>query len=262
MTLDIASLGTSLGGLLLLTAIAAYMQTLTGFAFGLIMMGGVGLTGVIPLREAAILVSVLVIVNALQVLRQGWRDIAMAEFIPVIASSLVFLLVGYWLLGLLLAASLDWLKLVLGTIIVLSSLQLLLKPAPLAQRSSTGSFVFFGAIAGLMGGLFSTAGPPLVYHLYRQPLNARSVRETLVAVFAINALIRLVTVAAAGTMPSSHFWWSLTTIPVVIGFTFLAKRWPPPISPATMRRLAFLLLFLSGVSLAAPALFTLFGDIA
>lgn len=258
MTLDIASLG----GLLLLAAIAAYMQTLTGFAFGLIMMGGVGLTGVIPLREAAILVSVLVIVNALQVLRRGWRDIAMREFVPIILSSLVFLLVGYWMLGLLLAASLDWLKLVLGAVIVLSSLQLLLKPAPLEQRSGTGSFVFFGAVAGLMGGLFSTAGPPLVYHLYRQPLKPQSVRETLVAVFAINAAIRLVTVTLAGNMPSSHFWWSLTTIPVVIAFTFLAKRWPPPISPDTMRRLAFLLLFLSGVSLGAPALLSLFGDIS
>lgn len=258
MTMDLASLG----GLLLLAAIAAYMQTLTGFAFGLIMMGGIGLTGVIPLREAAILVSVLVIVNALQVLRRGWRDIAMAEFAPTILSSLVFLLVGYWLLGILLAASLHWLKLVLGAVIVLSSLQLLLKPAPLEKRSSTGSFVFFGAIAGLMGGLFSTAGPPLVYHLYRQPLKAQAVRETLVAVFAINALIRLLTVAAAGNMPSANFWWSLTTIPVVIGFTFLAKRWPPPLSPATMRRLAFLLLFLSGVSLGAPALLTLIGDIS
>ncbi|MBB4953525.1 putative membrane protein YfcA [Agrobacterium vitis] len=257
-----ASLDPSLGGLLLLAAIAAYMQTLTGFAFGLIMMGGIGLTGVIPLREAAVLVSVLVIVNALQVLRHGWRDIAVREFIPIIISSLVFLLVGYWLLGILIAASLDWLKLVLGGVIVLSSLQLLLKPAPLEQRSSTASFVFFGSVAGLMGGLFSTAGPPLVYHLYRQPLKPTAVRETLVAVFAINAAIRLATVAAAGNMPSPDFWWSLTTIPVVIAFTFVAKRWPPPISPDTMRRLAFLLLFLSGVSLGTPALLTLFGDIS
>lgn len=258
MTLDIASLG----GLLLLTAMAAYMQTLTGFAFGLIMMGGIGLTEVIPLPEAAVLVSVLVIINALQVLRHGWRDIAMREFIPIILSSLAFLLVGYWLLGVLMAASLDWLKLVLGAVIVLSSLQLLLKPAPLEHRSGTGSFVFFGSVAGLMGGLFSTAGPPLVYHLYRQPLKPTAVRETLVAVFAMNAAIRLATVAAAGKMPSPNFWWSLTTIPVVIAFTFLAKRWPPPISPDTMRRLAFLLLFLSGVSLGAPALLTLFGDMS
>ena len=37
--------GIELAGFLALAAMAAYIQTLTGFAFGLIMMGGVGLLG-------------------------------------------------------------------------------------------------------------------------------------------------------------------------------------------------------------------------
>ncbi|MCM2291021.1 sulfite exporter TauE/SafE family protein [Allorhizobium sp. BGMRC 0089] len=253
---------TTLAGLMLITGLAAYMQTLAGFALGLIIMGAVGLTGILPLADAANLVSVLGIVNAVQVLRRGWRDIAMAQFVPIVVASLACLFVGYWLLGLMLSTSLTWLKLVLGVVIILSSLQLLMKPEPLAKLSSTASFVFFGAIAGLMSGLFSTAGPPLVYHLYRQPLKPASIRETLVAIFAINAVIRLATVAGTGNMPSPHFWWSLLTIPVVMLFTFLAKRWPPPISPVALRRLAFVLLFLSGASLGAPALITLTGGLS
>jgi uncharacterized membrane protein YfcA len=249
-----------LAALLALAAVAAYVQTLTGFAFGLMMMGGVGLTGIIPLADAAVLVSILVVVNAAQVLAKGWRDIAGREFALMMVSSLVFLLIGYWLLGILLMGSLSWLKLALGAVIIVSSIQLLFKPEPLERRSGNGSFLFFGAIAGLMGGLFSTAGPPLVYHLYRQPLRAAAVRETLVAVFALNALLRLTTVALVGQMPDRHFFWSLTTIPVVIAFTYLARRYPPGISPLNMRRLAFVLLFLSGASLALPALLKLIGD--
>lgn len=246
--------------LLLLAAAASYVQTLTGFALGLLMMGGVGLTGVVPLPDAAVLVGILGLVNAAQVLAKGWRDIARREFLLVIFVSLAFLVLGYWLLGLLVAASLDWLKLTLGGIIILSSLQLLLRPKPFETPSGVGSFVFFGAIAGIMGGLFSTAGPPLVYHFYRQPLRPVAIRETLVAIFAVNGMLRLMLVGLAGDMPSASFWWGLLCIPVVMAFTALARRYPPPLTPTGLRRVAFCLLFLSGLSLAAPAFLKLFGD--
>lgn len=248
----------SLAMLLALAALAAYVQTLTGFALGLIFMGGVGLTGIIGLPEAAILVSCLTLVNAILVLAKGWRDIAIREFVPTIVSSIATLFAGYWLLGLMATTSIDWLKLVLGGVIIVSSLQLAMKPVQLAQPSSTPSFFAYGAIAGLMGGLFSTSGPPLVYHLYRQPLHPVVIRETLVAVFAVNAAIRLGIVAMSGDMPHDSFWWGLLAVPVVIAFTVAAKRWPPPISHLAMRRLAFLLLFASGLSLAIPAACDLF----
>lgn len=243
----------SLIGLLAIAAIAAYTQTLTGFALGLIMMGGIGLTGIIPLTDAAVLVSILVIVNAGQVLAKGWRDIAFAQALPALATSLVFLGFGYWLLGLMASASLDWVKVVLGVVIVASSIQLSLKPQAMAQMSSRASFAGFGAIAGIMGGMFSTAGPPLIYHFYRQPLKPAAVRETLVAIFSVNAAVRLALVVGAGDLPSPGFWWGLLAIPVVVLSTFLARRYPPPLSPLAMRRTAFLLLFLSGLSLGLPA---------
>ncbi|MGU3576176.1 TSUP family transporter [Brucellaceae bacterium C25G] len=252
----------NMAALLLLAGLAAYMQTLTGFALGLIMMGGIALAAIMPINEAAVLVSVLVVVNASQVLAKGWRDIAWREFTLIIIPSLLFLLVGYWLLGLMLDSSVNWLKLVLGVFIILSSIQLLMKPKPLEKISGAGSFVFFGSIAGMMGGLFSTAGPPLVYHLYRQPLKHAAIRETLVAVFAINALLRLGTVAATGALPSASFWWGLLAIPVVMMFTYLARRFPPPLSAVALRRLAFVLLFLSGASLAVPALIALIGELS
>ena len=66
----------ALMGFLLLAGAAASSQTLTGFAFGLITMGGIGLTGLLSLPDAAMLVSVLTLVNASQLLLMGWRDVA------------------------------------------------------------------------------------------------------------------------------------------------------------------------------------------
>jgi uncharacterized protein len=249
-------------GFLLLTGAAAYAQTLTGFAFGLITMGGIGLTGLVSLPDAAMLVSVLTLVNASQMILKGWRDVAWREFWLVMAASVPMLFAGYALLGWLAGTRADALRLILGLVIVLSSLQLARKPEPLARPSGGASFLFFGAIAGLMGGMFSTAGPPLVYHLYRQPMPLATVRETLVTVFALNAVFRIGLVAAAGDLPPASTLLGLLAIPAVMGATYAARRWPPPIPPAVMRRIVFILLFLSGVSLGAPAVLRLMGAVS
>lgn len=246
-------------GFLLLTAVAAYAQTLTGFAFGLIAMGGVGLTGLLSLPDAAMIVSVLTLVNAAQMILKGWRDVAWREFALVMAASIPMLFVGYWLLEWLAGTRADLLRLILGLVIIASSLQLARKPEPLAKKSGDGSFVFFGGIAGVMGGMFSTAGPPLVYHFYRQPVPLPKVRETLVSVFALNAVFRIGLVVFSGNLPEPSTLKGLFAIPAVMGATYAARRWPPPLSPAAMRRIVFVLLFLSGVSLGAPAVIRLLG---
>ncbi len=251
------------GGVLLaflvLAGAAAYAQTLTGFAFGLITMGGVGLTGLLSLPDAAMIVSVLTLVNATQMLMKGWRDVAWREFVIVMAASIPMLFVGYWLLEWLAGTRADLLRLILGLVIIVSSLQLARKLEPLAKQSSDGSFLFFGAIAGVMGGMFSTAGPPLVYHFYRQPMPLVKIRETLVTVFALNAVFRIGLVIASGDLPAASTLSGLLAIPAIMGATYAARRWPPPISPATMRRIVFVLLFLSGLSLGAPAVIHLLG---
>jgi len=246
-------------GFLVLAGAAAYAQTLTGFAFGLITMGGVGLTGLLSLPDAAMIVSVLTLVNATQMVLKGWRDVAWREFRSIMVSSIPLLFLGYWVLEALSGTRADLLQLILGLMIIVSSLQLARKPEPLPSKSSQETFLFFGGIAGLMGGMFSTAGPPLVYHFYRQPMPLAVIRETLVTVFAVNAVVRIALVVASGDLPAGGDLTGLFAIPVVIGATHAARRWPPPISPSTMRRIVFALLFLSGVSLGTPSVLHLLG---
>jgi len=245
---------TALTGFLLLTGVAAYAQTLTGFAFGLITMGGVGLTGLLSLPDAAMLVSVLTLVNACQMLLKGWRDVAWRTFGLVTLASLPCLVLGYELLIWLADSRADFLRVALGLTIIVSSLQLARKPQPLQRESGRFSFLFFGGVAGLMGGMFSTSGPPLVYHLYRQPLALATIRETLVTIFALNATVRTGMVAASGQIPSASTLTGLIAVPVVMMATHLARRYPPPLSQRAMRQIVFALLFLSGVALGAPAL--------
>lgn len=244
---------TGTAAFLALVAAGAYLQTLTGFAFGLVVMGGVGLTGALPLPEAAVAVSLLVLVNAAQVLARGWRDVGGRELGLLLAGSLPLLGFGYWLLGRLADGNMAGLQLLLGAVIVVSAFQLLGRAGESPVRSSDASFVAFGAVGGLMGGLFSTAGPPVVYHLYRQPLPQTTIRETLVSIFAINAIVRLGLVAGQGKLTQAVVLVAIVAAPLVIAATFVARRWPPPLPRDTIRAIVFGLLALSGLSLAIPA---------
>ena len=249
--------GAELAGFLVLAGVAAYVQTLTGFAFGLLMMGGVGVSGLMSLPDAAAIVGVLTLTNAGQMMLKGWREVARRELALIMAADVPLLFAGYALLEWLADTRLDLLRLVLGVVIVAASLQLARRPEPLERLSAPGSFLVFGGIAGLMGGLFSTGGPPLIYHLYRQPLPLAQVRETLVTVFALNQVVRLSLVGASGNFPTGSTLWGLAAIPVVMAATYAARRWPPPLPPALMRRIVFMLLLASGVALGAPAVFHL-----
>ena len=60
---------------LLLIAMGSLVQTITGFAMGLIVMGGVALLGILELTSAAAVVSLVSMVNILVALRRTYRFI-------------------------------------------------------------------------------------------------------------------------------------------------------------------------------------------
>lgn len=241
-------------GFVLMAGVAAYVQTLTGFAFGLLLMGGVGLTAVMPLREAAAVTGVLTLVNAAIMMTKGWRDVLRKELLLVLCASLPTLVGGYFLLDHLATDGLVYLRIILGAVIIISALQLILPPRKEEKEATKSSFVFFGAFSGIMSGLFSTSGPPLVYHFYRQPLPIAAIRETLVAIFSLNALIRLLVVIADGTFPARPYWPAFFAVITVSAGTQMARRLPLPLSPKALRLVVFLLLCASGASLALPAI--------
>jgi uncharacterized protein len=240
--------------LLLVAGVAAYLQTLTGFAFGLVMMGAIALLGLTSLADAAIIVGILSLVNSVHILFRGWRDVAWREFWLVVGPTLAATVAGFAILENVAATSLAVLQLILGLVIVVAAGQLLLRPNPLEAPSSAHQFIVTGAVGGLLGGMFSTPGPPLVYLFYRQPLAAATIRVTLVLVFAGTIVLRTTMAVATGDFPYATLWWSLLTLPVILLATEVAHRWPPAVSTNNLRRLTFVLLLVSGLSLSIRAL--------
>lgn len=239
---------------LVCVVIAGYVQNLTGFAFGLVLLGLAGLTQAAALPDVTNVVSVLTLVNAIGLFRASRPQFERAVMPPTLGASLVGVLLGVLLLNWLSDNVVVGLKLLLGVTILACAGVLLTNAAARTTRSSNASFAAVGLVSGLLGGLFSTAGPPLVYHFYRQPMALRAIRDALVTVFAVNAVLRLTLMIGAGRFGRDALWLSLEAVPLVLLQTHWMSRRPPGWHPRTVKIVVCVLLVLVAAGLIITAL--------
>jgi uncharacterized protein len=235
-------------------AVATSAQNLTGFAFGLVLLGLTSALHVASVADAANAAMLLTLVNAWTFFRHErepppWRLVR-----PVIVGSTVGVVAGVLLLGWLSGSAVAVLRGLLGLCIVACAALLLLQATPLATRSSPRAFLSVGVLSGLLGGMFSSSGPPIVYQMYRQPIARDTVRRALLLVFGLNALVRLAIVLPSGLFGLHALLLAACAAPVVHLVTRLHQRHPPTLSPGLLRRLVAGLLFASGGALMVSAL--------
>jgi uncharacterized membrane protein YfcA len=242
-------------------AIATLTQVLTGFAFGLVFIAIVAALHLASLPAAANVVNVMVMVNALLLVRK-WPKLPRGVTPSLFVSSLAGVGVGVVLLFWMTGSAVILLRLLLGITVLVCSLLLVVQRQQRAVVSSVPSFCFYGGLSGVMGGLFASAGPPVVFHMYRQPLHATSVRDTLMLLFAVNAVLRLVLIVPKGGFDAESVALSLQALPVVFGLSWVCKRWPPRVPPHAVKWVVFALLACAGLSLVIPALRGLFNGIS
>lgn len=239
----------SILGFLICVAVAAYAQTLTGFAFGLILLSSVAVFDLVPITDAADAAMVLTLVNTYSFFRTDRQPPPWRLMRPVLITSLCFIVVGVAMLMWLSSHATQWLKIVLGLVIAGCALSLMVQTRPRKTLSSPTGFGVAGALSGVLGGLFGTSGPPIVYLMYRQPLEHALIRRALLVVFASNAGLRLVAVAATGTLTLRSMLLCALSVPIVHYVTIFTARRPAPVSPRTLRAGVSWLLVVSGALL-------------
>jgi len=228
---------------------AAYVQTVSGFALGLIVMGATAVFALAPIPFTALVVSVISFANVLAALRGRWHEVHRPTLGPATLAMIPAVLGGLGLLHWLEAAWLAGLRSLLGGFILGGGLLLMLRPEPRPAPAPRWQAGLWGAVAGLFGGLFSTAGPPIVYHLYREPFGIPAIRATLLAFFALATASRILMTGAAGAIDGEVLVWVAASLPAVLLGTWAGRRFPPHLPDRTLRRIAFGLLALLGLTL-------------
>ena len=99
-------------------AVASYVQNLTGFAFGLLLLGLVGLLDLTSLADVTNVASVLTLVNALALFRSAKPQFDREVMTPTLVASLPGVLLGVVLLNWLNDNVIVALRLLLGVTII------------------------------------------------------------------------------------------------------------------------------------------------
>jgi uncharacterized protein len=245
--------GWQLAAFLLCVAVATFFQSITGFALALILLGLTGLFQLAPLADVANVATVLALFATVIALRGRRKALDMPIMRTTVVGSVFGVAAGVALLAWLSANVVMVLRLLLGVVVIACAVIVLVRTRPLAQRSSQASFHGYGFLSGVLGGLFSASGPPLVYHFYRQPLALDSVRDTLMATLAVGGLIRTVMVVASGQFSLQSLWLCALSLPVALSVSWWMKRRPPPWDRGIVLKIVCVLLVITGVGLIGPA---------
>jgi len=226
--------------------VGSYVQAVTGFAMGMIVIAVVGASGVIALPVLTAAASLITMVNVVIALRGHMNHLHKPLFVWLAAGQLPSIWIGVSLLTLLDADARWLLQLLLGAFITLGSLSMMVRPRPLQQVSSPLACSLAGVAGGIIGGLFSASGPIMGWFNYRQPLPVVVIRATLLCSFALTTTTRTLVVGVQGGLTAEVWWLSGLALPLVILGTWLGRELPPPVSDASLKQLAFALLLAMG----------------
>lgn len=234
---------------MLIIALGCYIQTNTGFAFALIVMSLGGATNTLSISELALVVSFLSLVNSTTALRGAIQHVDKRILLWLFSGIIPGALLGVYTLNQLTLDDQSQLRVLLGISVLISALLLIRRPTEPAHKVSTFSISLSGAAAGVMGGMFSTFGPPIAYLLYRHSIAIKTLLSTLLATFWLTAILRITMVHTLGNIDTHLYGLALIGAPWIIFCTRLSQRFPPKIDERRLRHMALILLALSGLSI-------------
>ena len=247
-------LDVSLVFMLLVLLFGSYVQTVAGFALGMIAVAIIGGLRLLDIPTLAAVVSFLSMLNAGLSLRGHTQEIHRPILLWLVLGIVPGLLLGYWLMLYLHESRLWLLELCLGVFITLGGLSMSLRPRSWQQQSRAPFTWSMGMVGGVLGGLFSASGPLLGWFAYSQPLPVAVIRATLLSYFFLTTSARTLIVFLEGSLSSSVILYAAWGVPAVIFGAWLGRHFPPVVSEHTLKRGVFLLLLITGIWICLSAL--------
>ncbi len=238
---------------LLSVVVGSYVQAVTGFAMGMIViavMVGMHLVDV-PLITAV--ASLLSLANVALAIRGQLHHVHWQLFGWLAVGLLSAIWLGVALLNYLNESALWILELLLGAFTALGGLSMLLRPEAKTRISRPWACFSAGVGAGVVGGLFSASGPVMGWFNYRQPLEVAEIRATLFGCFAVSTSTRTLVVGMDGGLTGDVWLLTLLGLPVVLLGTWAGREFSPPVSSLNMKRIAFGMLVSMGVWICVSA---------
>lgn len=227
---------------------AAILRGFTGFGFGL---AAVPLLSVaLPPAQVVPFVVVLQVVVGVAGLVGAWRLCdwrAVGVLLPGLACGIP---IGISVLSLFPA---NPVRLVIG-IVIGASVLLLWHGVRLPPRPSPVLTASVGLVSGVISGLASMGGPPIVVYLIALGHGAGVVRATSIVFFMLSGMISMATMSATGLIDRDVLIWTVIAVPVLFVGSWLGTWGFNRAQPHQHRNTALIVLSILSVILIGRSL--------
>ena len=152
------------------------------------------------------------------------------------------------------------LKISLGVVIVIATFALMRGSAGLRTREGGRPTprrwieLAAGAISGVLSTATGTNGPPLVLALQMRKVSPEVFRATLAFTFAVSGAISMALFVGAGMVTRHAVFLAAMAVPLIVVGQRVGLHLQSQLSEKRFNRLVYVLLFVSGISVAASGL--------
>jgi hypothetical protein len=196
---------------------ASVLRGFTGFGFGLSAVPL--LTLALPPTQVVPFVTVLQVLVGVAGLRGAWRLADWRAVLGLGPGLVLGIPVG---LVALTEVPPNGVRLAIGLLIAVSVV-VLWRRVRLPPRPSCGVTLAAGLVSGMMNGLASMGGPPVIVYLLALSREAAAVRASSIVYFLFAAIVTTVLMAARGLVDREVLLWSAASIPVLLVGTALGS---------------------------------------
>jgi uncharacterized membrane protein YfcA len=229
----------------LVLGVAQAIYVLFGFGGGLIALGCLAL--VLPNVQDVVVMLVVVYMPAeLYVVLTSLRRIAWRGVVLICAGAALGVPVGAWVLE---RGEPTILLALLAAFLIAIGVVFLILPDGRSVKFPVWTTGPVGVLAGVLGGMFGTGGPPVILYYQLSGIPKAVFRGSLMTIFFVIALTRVPSYIGTGLFTAERLWSSLVVMPVVVLGAVLGHRIHVQLSERTFRRMVSVFLVILGLLL-------------
>jgi len=219
------------------------IQGLTGFGFGMVSMSLAPL--VIDIKQANILVTILILLNSLFVTWRMRHAIDFRKVLPIFLGAIIGVPVGVYLLKILQPSII---KTILGVVLISFSSYSLLRKENIKYIGRRWAFPT-GIVSGISTGLINIGGPPVIIYTYYQKWDKDSIKATLITFFTMGSIYKVAILLFSKLVTLEVIKMSGILLPIMylgafLGFVLFEKA-----NREQMRKITFSILVFLGLLL-------------
>ena len=223
------------------TLLASYVQSVTGFAFGIVAM--IFLPHLLIYTEANLLSSILSTATSLFIVLATYKKINWKNLFFPLAGSLI---TSYFSIVFMKSSENDTLILLLGIALFLLSVYFFFFSDKIKLKPSWYSGLIAGSLSGMMNGMFAIGGPPVVIYYMQSEDDTDSYLATISTFFVLSGIIGASMKIASGFM-SPMVWDGVLYggIGMLLG-AFLGKITRKKAKPKLIKKAVYAVMAISG----------------